>query len=82
MSCLFCQRHAQATHTAGTKTDGPPSLFRPMSEFDPSEPALVHDRRQDRFLPWSPSFQRSYECLARELTRGVVGLMDCFWMAG
>ena len=34
--------------------------FRPMSEFDPSEPALVHDLRQDRLLPWCPSFQRSY----------------------
>jgi hypothetical protein len=26
-------------------------LCRPMSEFDPSEPALVHDRRRDRMLP-------------------------------
>jgi hypothetical protein len=50
----------------------PAPLFRPMSEFDPSEPALVHDRRRDRLLPWSPAFQRSYERTARELMPGVI----------
>jgi len=58
-------------------------LFRPMSEFDPSEPALVHDLRHDRVLPWSPSFRRSYERTARELTPGVVdydGLLLDGWM--
>jgi hypothetical protein len=61
----------------------PVPLFRPMSEFDPSEPALVHDLRQDRLLPWSPSFQRSYKRTARELTPGVVdydGLLLDGWM--
>ena len=50
----------------------PGPLYRPMSEFDPSEPALVHDRRRDRMLPWSPAFQRSYERTARELMPGVI----------
>ena len=62
---------------------GPPPLCRPMSEFDPSEPALVHDRRRDRMLPWSPAFQRSYERTARELAPGVVdydGLHLDGWM--
>ncbi|SEP26567.1 hypothetical protein SAMN02990966_04697 [Rhodospirillales bacterium URHD0017] len=59
------------------------TLFRPMSEFDPSEPALVHDLRRDRLLPWSPSFQRSYQRTARELAPGVVdydGLLLDGWM--
>jgi len=58
-------------------------LFRPMSEFDPSEPALVHDLRHDRLLPWSPSFQRSYRRTARELAPGVVdfdGLLLDGWV--
>ena len=50
----------------------PVPLCRPMSEFDPSEPALVHDRRRDRMLLWSPAFQRSYERTARELAPGVI----------
>ena len=60
-----------------------PPLCRPMSEFDPSEPALVHDLRRDRMLPWSPNFQRSYERTARELVPGVVdydGLLLDGWM--
>jgi hypothetical protein len=43
-----------------------------MSEFDPSEPSLVHDRRRDRLLPWSPAFRRSYERSAREHAPGVI----------
>lgn len=61
----------------------PPPLCRPMSEFDPSEPAMVHDLRRDRMLPWSPAFQRSYERTARELESGVVdydGLLLDGWM--
>jgi hypothetical protein len=26
-------------------------LFRPMSEFDPLEPALLHDRLKDQIIP-------------------------------
>jgi hypothetical protein len=61
----------------------PPPLCRPMSEFDPSEPALVHDRRHDRMIPWSPSFQRSYERSARQQEPGVVaydGLLLDGWL--
>ena len=60
-----------------------PSLWRSMTEFDPSEPVLVHDRRGNRALPWSPAFQRSYERMARELSPGVVdydGLLLDGWM--
>ena len=59
------------------------ALIRPMSDFDPSEPSLVHDRRRDRMLPWSPAFRRSYERSAREHAPGVVayeGLLLDGWM--
>jgi hypothetical protein len=54
-----------------------------MSEFDPSEPGLLHDRLGNRALPWSPAFRVSYERTARELSPGVVdyeGLLLDGWM--
>jgi len=47
-------------------------LLKPMDEFDPSEPSLVHDRLNDRTLPWSPAFKRSFEALAHEQEPGVI----------
>ena len=54
-----------------------------MSEFDPSEPVLLHDRLSNRTLPWSPAFRVSYERTARELVPGMVaydGLLFDGWM--
>jgi hypothetical protein len=31
---------------------GRPTL-RPMSEFDPSKPAVLHDTRSDRMIAWT-----------------------------
>lgn len=47
-------------------------LLRPMREFDPSEPSLIHDRRRNRTLAWSPDFRRSFERHARETESGIV----------
>ena len=50
---------------------------------DRERPALVHDRRRDRMLAWSPAFRRSYERSARELAPGVGdydGLLLDGWM--
>ena len=30
----------------------PPPELRPMGTFDPSEPAILHDRRTDKIVPW------------------------------
>jgi hypothetical protein len=70
-------------HRPAQQRTGDSPLYRPMSEFDPSEPALVHDRRHNRVLPWSPAFRRSYERTARELAPGVVdydGLLLDGWL--
>src|ERR1700686_2174531 len=31
----------------------PPPGLRPMSDFDPSEPAILHDRLSDTIEPWT-----------------------------
>jgi hypothetical protein len=31
----------------------PPSSLRPMKDFDPSEPAILHDRVTDTIISWS-----------------------------
>jgi hypothetical protein len=57
--------------------------LKPMSDFDPSEPSLVHDRRHNRTLPWSPDFRRSFERYAQEREPGVIaygGLELDGWM--
>ena len=58
-------------------------ILKPMRDFDPSEPSLVHDRRNNRTLPWSPDFKRSYQRQAREREPGVIayeGLELDGWM--
>ena len=35
--------------------------LRPMSEFDPSKPALVHDQLNDQTIDWKPElYQQHY----------------------
>jgi hypothetical protein len=43
-----------------------------MSEFDPSEPAILHDRRNDRTIAWSPAFEWEYKRNARQHAPGVI----------
>jgi hypothetical protein len=31
----------------------PPASLRPMKDFDPSEPAILHDRISDVIISWS-----------------------------
>lgn len=60
-----------------------PALLKPMSEFDPTEPAMIHDARNDRVLAWSPDLQESYHRHARAVAPGVVafdGLLLDGWM--
>ena len=46
----------------------PPPALHPMKDFDPSEPAILHDRISDTIVTWSGeqaiAFQRS--CFMRE----------------
>jgi hypothetical protein len=38
----------------------PPSHLLPMSEFDPSQPAILHDRRSDSIETWTGEEAASY----------------------
>ena len=33
-------------------TEKPPPTLKPMSTFDPGQPALLHDRVSDKMIPW------------------------------
>jgi hypothetical protein len=61
-----------------------PRLLKPMSDFDPSEPAIVHDRRNDRCIPWSPAFEWEFKRRAKQHAPGIIafeGLLLDGWFA-
>jgi hypothetical protein len=43
-----------------------------MTEFDPAQPAVVHDRVNDKMIKWSPDWREGYEKYARPDAPGVV----------
>ena len=58
-------------------------MLKPMSEFDPSEPALLHDALNDRTIPWDPAFKSNFEKRAIPLGKKMVGYEGIFldgWM--
>ena len=46
--------------------------MRPMSKFDPSAPAMVHDRLNDRTFEWKPEWRAAYEKHAARHAPGVI----------
>ena len=58
-------------------------ILNPMSDFDPSEPCLLHDLVNNRIVAWSPDFEESYEADSQEVKPGVVsyaGLLFDGWL--
>jgi hypothetical protein len=48
--------------------------LRPMSDFDPARPALVHDSLNDRTFEWKPDeFLEHYREHAQPAAKGVIG---------
>jgi hypothetical protein len=43
-----------------------------MAQFDPSRPALVHDRLNAKTFEWSPEWRVSFERYKREAGLGIV----------
>jgi hypothetical protein len=41
-------------------TTGPPAQLRPMSEFDPFEPAILHDRGTGSIVTWTGEHASDY----------------------
>jgi hypothetical protein len=47
--------------------------WRPMAEFDPTKPALVHDRLNGKVIDWKPErYQRHYQAFATPFDPGVI----------
>jgi hypothetical protein len=50
--------------------------WRPMSEFDPTKPALVHDQLNDKMFDWQPEryleHYQQYATLDFDLDKGLV----------
>jgi hypothetical protein len=49
-----------------------PSGLHPMSEFDPSQPAILHDRRSDTIVPWTGEHRDDYAVHATAHSDGAV----------
>jgi hypothetical protein len=55
--------------------------MRPMKEFDPSTPAMVHDRLNDRTFEWKPEWQGKHDLSARKSGDGLI-LLDGLLLDG
>jgi hypothetical protein len=49
--------------------------LRPMSDFDPSRPAMVHDRLNDKTFEWKAEWAANYreQAIGDSANEGVVG---------
>ena len=56
-------------------------LLRPISEFDPLEPALLHDRLKDRIIPWTGE-ESGFVPPLRAIPAGRNGSWDGFMLDG
>jgi hypothetical protein len=50
----------------------PPPTLRPMDDFDPSEPAILHDKRTDRIVTWTGEDVAAYHEAAIVRSDGTV----------
>lgn len=50
----------------------PPPGLRPMSEFDPSQPAILHDRASDTIVAWTGEEAAAFRQLAVRSEDGTV----------
>ena len=52
------------------------NLMRPMSEFDPSQPAILHDQLSDRIIAWTGEHHEQFRQSARHGSDGIVEWND------
>jgi hypothetical protein len=51
----------------------PPPTLKSMSTFDPSQPALLHDRLNDEIFAWLPEKKDEWLRNAQPAGEGVIG---------
>jgi hypothetical protein len=76
-----CRPSVQATSTVERAEMLAQDLLRPMSEFDPLEPALLHDRLKDQIIPWTGEEGEVFRRFARFQPDGTVS-WDGFMLDG
>lgn len=52
------------------KEQAPPVGLRPMKDFDPSQPAILHDAAKDEILTWLPEEERVEDFRKNAFDRG------------
>jgi hypothetical protein len=53
-----------------------------MADFDPAEPAVLHEQRQDRMVPWTGDHSEDWRQRAERHAEGVIayrGLLFDGW---
>jgi hypothetical protein len=50
----------------------PPPELQPMSTFDPSQPAILHDMLNDKIIPWSGQDAAQFQQYAKYEADGTV----------
>lgn len=50
-----------------------PSSLHPMTDFDPAEPAILHDRATDSIITWTAEQAEEYRRASRPRGDGSVG---------
>jgi hypothetical protein len=66
-----CDYYARLQAHGLTMPDTPRDL-RPMSDFNPSEPAILHDRVSGVIETWTGEYEAEYRKKATELPDGAV----------
>ena len=46
--------------------------MRPMSQFNPAEPAILHERTQNNIIPWTGEFKDKWAQNAQQHSDGVI----------
>jgi len=54
----------------------PPPTLHPMKDFDPSEPAILHDRLTDTIVAWSGEEVEAFRSEAVLHKDGTIGWQD------
>jgi hypothetical protein len=65
-----------------TQPTVPPHALRPMDDFDPTEPAILHDRLNDQIVTWTGELKDDWVKKAKPHTIGVIefdGLLFDGW---
>ena len=50
----------------------PPKGLRPMADFDPGQPAVLHEQQHDRMIPWTGEDCEDWRKRAERRGEGII----------